>query len=109
MCSYECLLFILISYENQLVCIYIYLYMCTCKSLYILRNSESSCACPVIYYIIGRVLCFSKNNTCACILCVFFCQMYSETSDSGPSEIGTLYYKPLYSGQFKGPQKFVSP
>ena len=31
------------------------------------------------------------------------CSNYSETSDSGPSEKGTPYYKPLYRGQFMGP------
>ena len=34
--------------------------------------------------------------------------LYSETSDSGPSEKGTLYYKPLYRGQFMGPENSVS-
>ena len=33
---------------------------------------------------------------------------YSETSNSGPSEKGTLYYKPLYRGQFMGPENPVS-
>ena len=33
---------------------------------------------------------------------------YSETSDSGPSEKRTLYYKPLYRGQFMGPENSVS-
>ena len=33
---------------------------------------------------------------------------YSETSDSGPSEKGTLYCKPLYSGQFLGPENSLS-
>ena len=30
--------------------------------------------------------------------------MYSQTSDSGPSEIGTQYNKPLYKGRFSRPQ-----
>ena len=28
----------------------------------------------------------------------------SQTSDSGPSEIGTQYNKPLYKGHFQGPK-----
>ena len=34
--------------------------------------------------------------------------MYNETSDSGPSEKGTQYYKPLYREQFLGPENSVS-
>ena len=33
---------------------------------------------------------------------------YSGTSDSGPSEIGTQYNRPLYKGHSSRSQKFVS-
>ena len=35
--------------------------------------------------------------------------VYSQTSDSGPSEIGTQYNKPLYKGRFSRSQIFGLP
>ena len=48
----------------------------------------------------------AKINKGMFLIILYYCY-YSETSDSGPSEIGTLYNRPLYKGHCLRSQKLL--
>ena len=53
----------------------------------------------------GIILLYCVN---VCSVMMYCITIYSGTSDSGPSEIGTQYNRPLYKGHRSRSQKFVS-
>ena len=73
-----------------------------------LPGSEASCTG---YWYLGMSACLMKSESVlsVCNTPDYLQQVYSGTSDSQPSEIGTVYNSPLYEGHCLRSQIFTFP